>query len=98
MMKSLARSSKRLITREMALGLTIALIVGASAFVYGLRWIEWSMTFHPAPIAEFDNLTSPPGAEDVLLITGDGVRLHGWFFSSRSKPDSGTILYFHGNG
>ncbi len=33
--------------------------------------------------------------EDVELLTGDGVRLHGWFLPSDNAR--GTLLFFHGN-
>ena len=33
--------------------------------------------------------------EDVELLTGDGIRLHGWFIPSENAR--GTLLFFHGN-
>lgn len=33
--------------------------------------------------------------ESVDIVTGDGVRLHGWFVDAR--PQRGTLLFFHGN-
>lgn len=35
-------------------------------------------------------------AEDVWFESGDGTRLHGWFFKARGKP-RGTVLQLHGN-
>jgi len=33
--------------------------------------------------------------ESVTLVTGDDVRIHGWFIDAR--PQRGTLLFFHGN-
>jgi hypothetical protein len=33
--------------------------------------------------------------ESVTLVTGDDVRIHGWFIDAR--PHRGTLLFFHGN-
>ncbi len=47
------------------------------------------------------NLLEPRDAglpqEDVELISGDGVRLSGWFVPSKKKP-RGTVIYLHGVG
>jgi uncharacterized protein len=43
-------------------------------------------------------LAVPAGAEEVWFTAADGTRLHGWFFESESKPETATIIYFHGNG
>ena len=73
----------------------LALLLGGVAFVYGVRSLEWHMTFHPVPM---DHRRKPPpaGASEVWFTSADGVRLHGWFFesSTRSEP---TIIFFHGN-
>ena len=34
-------------------------------------------------------------AEEASLVTGDGVRLHGWFF--KASPAKPILLFFHGN-
>jgi uncharacterized protein len=75
----------------------VALLVGSVVFVYGLRSLEWHMTFHPVRMDH--NLRRPPaGASDVWFKTADGLRLHGWFFENRIGPDNPTIIFFHGNG
>ena len=75
----------------------VALLFGCVAFVYGLRSLEWHMTFHPVRMDH--NLRRPPaGASDVWFNTADGLRLHGWFFENQIGPDSPTIIFFHGNG
>lgn len=75
----------------------VALLVGALAFVYGLRLLEWHMTFHPV---RMDHRSQRPPAEasDVWFNTADGLRLHGWFFENQTDPDGPTIVFFHGNG
>jgi hypothetical protein len=49
----------------------------------------------------FNNLLEPRDAglpqEDVTLLTGDGLRLSGWFIPSKKRP-RGTIIYLHGVG
>ena len=82
--------------RERSIGIMLALLLGGAAFVYGLRSLEWHMTFHPVRMNP--QLRRPPaGASDVWLTTADGLRLHGWFFENRTSPDAATIIFFHGN-
>ncbi len=85
-------------TRERLIGVIIAVAFGVVAVVYGLRWLEFAITFHPVRVAAENRGTPPAGAEDVWLKTADGIRLHGWFFRSESEPEIATIVYFHGNG
>jgi alpha-beta hydrolase superfamily lysophospholipase len=40
----------------------------------------------------------PAGAETVWFNSADGTRLNGFFFESQSKPETATIIFFHGNG
>lgn len=74
----------------------LALLLGGSAFVYGLRSLEWHMTFHPVPM-DANRRRPPAGASEVWFTSADGVRLHGWFFESPGKPDPPTVIFFHGN-
>jgi len=66
--------------------------------VYGLRWLESSMTFHPVRLNVDDRVLPPNGAEDVWLTAKDGTRLHGWYFKGQREVPTATIVYFHGNG
>lgn len=84
-------------SREMLIGIAVALVLGGLAFVYGVRWIEAAITFHPERIAPDRALPPPRGAEDVWFNAADGTRLHGWFFNSET-PAAASIVYFHGNG
>jgi fermentation-respiration switch protein FrsA (DUF1100 family) len=84
-------------SRELLLGVAVALFFGGIAFVYGVRWIEAAITFHPDRIPPDRALPPPRGAEDVWFNAADGTRLHGWFFNSET-PAAASIVYFHGNG
>lgn len=83
-----------MITRGRVVGLLVTVILLCAGFVFGLRQLESSITFHPVRAA----VSPPPRAENVWFTTTDGVRLHGWFFESDKKPATATIIYFHGNG
>jgi fermentation-respiration switch protein FrsA (DUF1100 family) len=85
-------------TRERLIGIIVAVLLGGMAFVYGLRWLEFLITFHPVRVPASQTLAVPAGAEEVSFTAADGTRLHGWFFRSESKPETATIIYFHGNG
>ena len=86
-----------MLTRERSIGLTVALIFGVAAFVYGLRWLEWFTTFHPVRVGPNRRLTPPSGGENVWFTTADGFRLNGWFFESATQPSTATVIFFHGN-
>jgi fermentation-respiration switch protein FrsA (DUF1100 family) len=86
----------RRFTRERLVGLTVALLLGCAAFVYGLRWLESAMTFRPSRMAAAQEISS--GAENVWFNSADGTRLNGWFFESQTKPELATMIFFHGNG
>jgi pimeloyl-ACP methyl ester carboxylesterase len=86
----------RVFSRERLIAVTVALVLGCAAFVYGLRWIESAMTFRPSRMAVAQVI--PSGAEDVWFNSADGTRLNGWFFASQTKPELATVIFFHGNG
>lgn len=83
------------ISRESLIGAAVAMVFGCGVFVYGLRWLESAMTFHPVRLTADQRISPPNGAEDVWFTAKDGTRLHGWYFPSRGTA---TIIYFHGNG
>lgn len=76
----------------------MALVVGCAAFVFGLRWFESLITFHPTRLTAQERKSPPEGAEIVWFNSADGTRLNGWFFESQSRPATATIVFFHGNG
>jgi fermentation-respiration switch protein FrsA (DUF1100 family) len=73
-------------------------VLGCAAFVYGLRWLESSITFHPVRVNAGERPSPPQGAEEIWFSAADGARLHGWFFRNESRPGFATVVYFHGNG
>ena len=85
-------------TRERLIGVTVGLVFGFLAFVYGLRWLESKMTFQPDRMTEAERNIVPEGAESVWFNSADGTRLHGWFFESQAGPEIATVIFFHGNG
>jgi fermentation-respiration switch protein FrsA (DUF1100 family) len=93
----MSSTRRKAITRERVIGIAAGLIVASFAFVFGLRWLEAAMTFHPKRLA-IGAVSPPAGAEDVWITTTDNVRLHAWFFKSLREPSTATIIYFHGNG
>jgi fermentation-respiration switch protein FrsA (DUF1100 family) len=58
-------ASRRLFRREFLIGITVALVVGCAAFVFGLRWFESLITFHPTGLTAKDRDSPPEGAEIV---------------------------------
>jgi uncharacterized protein len=91
-------SSQRFLTRERLIGLAVALVLGCVVFVYGLRWFELFITFHPVRLTAQEIKSPAEGAEIVWFNSADGTRLNGWYFESRLKPATATIVFFHGNG
>ena len=89
---------RRILSRELLIGAAVALIFGCAAFVYGLRTLESMMTFHPERMTERERKTTPEGAEIFWFNASDGTRLNGFYFESQSKPETATIIFFHGNG
>ena len=88
----------RLITRKRILFLLAVLVLAGFGFVFGLRWFESAVTFHPVRYNSSERALHPPGAVDVSFLTADGLRLQGWFFTSTATPARATVIFFHGNG
>jgi pimeloyl-ACP methyl ester carboxylesterase len=89
------KKHRRLISREWAIALLVAAVLGFLGFVAGIRWLETRMTFHPTRTMFRER---PSAAKDVWLTTRDGVRLHGWLFENGGPAPKTTIIFFHGNG
>jgi pimeloyl-ACP methyl ester carboxylesterase len=85
------------LTRERTIALTVSLVFAVSIFIYGLRWLEFFTTFHPVRVGATEEWTPPSGGENVWFKTVDGYRLNGWFFESRTRPSTATVIFFHGN-
>jgi uncharacterized protein len=89
---------RKVFTRERLIAATVAVALGCTAFVFGLRWLESLITFHPERMSANELKSAPEGVESVWFRSADGTRLNGWFFESQSKPETATIIFFHGNG
>ena len=90
--------ARRVFRRELLIGAAVALMLGCTAFFFGLRWLESLMTFRPERMSEQEYKAAPAGAELAWLPSSPGIHLRGWFFESQSKPAIATIIFFHGNG
>ena len=76
-------------------------LLGLAAFGYGalvalLYSQQMRMTFPASPLRVPAREAGLAGFEDVVLTTGDGERLVGWW--KPPEPGRALILYFHGNG
>ena len=89
---------QRLLRRETIYSLAAAALFMAGLLFFGIRWIETSVVFHPERWKPGEVWSLPDGGEDVWFKTGDGLRLHGWFISTRRQPAAATVIFFHGNG
>ncbi len=89
---------RKALSRELMIGATVAVILGCAGFLYGLRTLESMMTFRPERMTTTERNSTPEGAETVWFNSTDGTRLNGFFFKSQSKPETATIIFFHGNG
>ena len=67
-------------------------------FFFGLRHLEFLMTYHPRPYVHGPNWNPPANGEDVWFKVSSGERVHGWLVRSWSRPVLATVLYCHGNG
>ncbi len=92
-------SSKATVNSRMRHVMTAALVMLlAGIAVLALAWtFQRSLIYFP-----FGQVPSPAdvgldAVEEVAFETDDGIRLHGWFVSSRVSPPSFTIVVFNGN-
>lgn len=69
--------------------LVIALLAGCTSLLYVGR----------VPAKKFyDPSVLGLKQEEIEFADKDGTRLHGWWFSSKTQPSKGTVVFFHGNG
>lgn len=54
------------------------------------------LVYHPDDVVYGKPGAHGVGAEEVWFPSGDGTRLHGWFFKPARKP-RGTVIQLHGN-
>ena len=87
-----ARRDDRAVLRGVVV--TAGVLIALPAVVLGLLWgFQRSLIYLPqgAPAGR------PPGAEDVVLHTGDGLDLAAWWFAA-SDPGAPAVLVADGNG
>lgn len=85
--RSLPRTAWRLV-RAVLLGYLIVLLA--------MAWFETALIYPIPSKALFDWQPRGVDYEDVNFASGDGTKLHGWFFPNADAKRA--ILYFHGNG
>jgi fermentation-respiration switch protein FrsA (DUF1100 family) len=74
-----------------ALRIGVAVLMLAHVYLY---LMQDRMIFFPRPLAE----NARPDAEEIVIGTADGHRLHGWFVrNSKDKADAPALIYFGGN-
>jgi pimeloyl-ACP methyl ester carboxylesterase len=77
----------------------IAVLVLAQVYLY---LMQDRMLFFPRPLAESVRglvHKARPDAEEIVIGTADGHRLHGWFVrNSKGTADAPALIYFGGNG
>lgn len=82
------------VSRKM--GMWILRIVVYSALIYGgVRYFEWKNIYYPTKEIKSNPGDYGLGYEDVVLVTEDDARLHGWWIPHSDAR--GSIIMFHGN-
>lgn len=71
-------------------------LVAYLLFVLLVTFLETWMVYPVPPLASGDWVAAGLDREEVWFHTGDGAKLHGWFFE-HPQPQH-VILYCHGNG
>jgi uncharacterized protein len=78
--------------------LVISISVSVLLLFFGLRWVEYAMTYHPIGFVPGAQWTLPANGADVWFKAASGEQLHGWFVRATEQPALATILHCHGNG
>jgi fermentation-respiration switch protein FrsA (DUF1100 family) len=87
---------KRLAYSALRIGIAALVLIHVYLYVMQDR-----MIFYPQPLAESKRALlhkARPHAEEMVLATADGHRLHGWFVrNSKDTTDAPALIYFGGN-
>ncbi len=77
----------------------LLVLLGAGILLSGGCSSARRLVFHPDPVLHANAADLHRPFEEVFLTTGDGVRLHGWFFPAAVNPSRPrqVILFCHGN-
>ncbi len=80
--------------------LLLVMVLAAAALVAAIYILQDSILFSTQSItAERLNFLTEnyPHAEDVKIMTADGVELHGWFVKNTHQRKAPLVIYFGGN-
>lgn len=88
----MSKHKKLLVRLARVLAIVVVLIIM-------LRWFEHSQVYHPYRELEGSPAEFGRAFEDVSFKTGDGVRLHGWFFPAKTNSPRAQLAFLicHGN-
>jgi hypothetical protein len=76
----------------------IYLVMLCAIFLFGLRWIESAITFHPVRHSPRAEWKLPERGEEVWFTNSQGKKLNGCYLPAAKSGAPGTVLYAHGNG
>ncbi len=96
--QALRRGERALAVRYFVISLLVIALIALPVGFFMLRRFEASIIFHPERAALGGLWRVPQGAEEVWFRNAEGLRLHGWFFHSKTQPAHATVVYAHGNG
>jgi len=66
--------------------------------ILALAWaFQRSLIYFPFGSAGAPADAGLDATESIAFVTDDGIRLGGWFVSTRTSPSRGTIIVFNGN-
>src|SRR5262249_44302780 len=70
----------------------------AALLIWGVRKLEFLVTYHPRSYSPGPQWEPPANGENVWFSLATGERIHGWFVRAIQAPAVATVLYCHGNG
>lgn len=96
--RALRRGERALAARYFVISVLVIALIGVPVGFFMLRRFEASVIFHPERSALGGAWRVPRGAEEVWFRNAEGLKLHGWFFHTATRPAHATVVYAHGNG
>lgn len=96
--QALRRGERALAVRYFVISLLVIALIALPVGFFMLRRFEASVIFHPERAALGGLWGVPQGAEEVWFRNAEGLKLHSWFFHSKTQPAHATVVYAHGNG
>ena len=74
----------------------IAVLVFITGMIMAPNRLERFFIYFPTRHLRYDPKSVGLDFQDIGVVTGDGVKLHGWFVPCEGA--NGTVLILHGNG